>query len=187
MGARTTSINDATNSVKGIVELATDAETLAASSDSVVMTPGNFSSVIVRKVKTADETVNNSAVFQADDHISLAVGANEVWTFTGMILQTSSANSTGLQVGWYVPTGAAIYWTNDDYATSTLSMSINLDDEWITYQETSVGRIGGGGISGVYVGGANGGTLQLYWSQAIADASDAILRKGTNVIFTRLA
>ena len=29
--------------------------------------------------KTADQTVNNSAVLQNDDHLLLAVGANEVW------------------------------------------------------------------------------------------------------------
>ena len=46
---------------------------------------------IVRK--TADETVNNSAVLQNDDDLLLPIGANEIWRFEFVIYGISNATA----------------------------------------------------------------------------------------------
>lgn len=172
----------ADTTTSGVVELATDAETLAASSDSVVMTPGNLGANIIRVYKSADETVNDSAVLQDDDHLLFAVGANEVWHYE-VGLNAVSGLTPDFKFKWVVPDSTTMKWstfaitstgTAELDETSELVVGGTSANRWILFQGTI-------SVS------STAGNIQLQWAQNTQDASDTKVLKGSYIIAHRLA
>lgn len=169
----------ATTSTAGVVTLATDAETLTASSDTVVMTPGNFGANIIRVYKTTNETVNNSTTLQNDDELLFPIGANEVWGFYLFITGTFSS-SFDWKCGWTVPSGTTMQWSaidGGDVATITES---GTDVEVTSTRDSTLF------YSGVVDSAGTSGNVQLQWAQNVMFAGDLIVKAGSYLIATRL-
>jgi hypothetical protein len=179
-GKLDTWISDGSTSTKGKVELATDAETLAASSTTVVMTPGNFGANIKCIYKSADETVNNSTALQDDNHLIIPVGANEVWAFTMELIITTNA-TPDIKMGWSVPSATTMIWTRGDglggdgateATTLTYSGALSADN----FQ-----------LHGTIFVGATPGNVVFQWAQNTLEVSDTKVLKGSHIIAHRLA
>lgn len=124
--------------------------------------------------KTADETVNNSSTLQNDDHLLLAIGANEVWEFE-VNLWWIANSSADLKVAFTVPAAATLRWANTGTNTSS-----------VAYNETPVQGTSGTAFAfeastgsdrhtrfvGYVANGANAGNLQVQWAQNSTHLSD---------------
>jgi hypothetical protein len=126
--------------------------------------------------KTADETVTSSTTLQNDDHLTLAFGANEIWTFEGMI-RYGTSTTVDISIAFTLPAGATILWgaaapgigaasvTDHDayFGAGTLSGG-NLD----------FGAIGGTAIMhirGIVLMGGTAGNLQMQWAQRVSSTT----------------
>jgi len=123
---------------------------------------------IVRK--TADEIVNNSTTLQDDDHLVLAMAANEVW-YVEIYLLVDSSTVADIKYGFGYPTGCDIKWTYHYFSSRTDAALL---------EETNTWNSGTGG-TGVVVGlvlcamvanGATAGNFTLRWAQNTAEASN---------------
>src|SRR4030042_1672706 len=81
---------------------------LASSAFSAHIVDFTLHEKIVRK--TADETVNNSIALQNDDHLLFAIGANEVWDVTLMLLVTTPSVTPFFKIGWSYPASCLMFW-----------------------------------------------------------------------------
>jgi hypothetical protein len=146
-------------------------------SDEVVVTAPASGGIVAKIVrKTADEIVNNSTTLQNDDHLLLALLANEVWRFE-IDAWYAAATTTDLKVLFTVPAAATFKWWAPESYNAT-------SGAWGTATDTEISAArpleGAGSTSprglhiiGVVVNGANAGNLQLQWAQVTAGASDA--------------
>ena len=138
-------------------------------------------------LKTADETVNNSNVFQNDDHLKWTVAANEVWEFY-MALKITTESTPAFKLQFTVPAGGALIgWTAGDIG---LLVAYNTG---LTERDLTASTFIAGGkadvwlvIWGQYIGGANAGTVQLQWAQNVANATDTIVRKNSFILAHKL-
>lgn len=128
--------------------------------------------------KTADETVNNSAVMQNDNHLFLPVAANTVYRLS-MRLGISSGATPDFKTAFTFPAGTTMFYNATTVAVSTATLqNYGLD-------QTSTASIEGGQTSVTYDGlvivSAAGGTLQLQWAQNTANASDTKVLAGSYI------
>jgi hypothetical protein len=138
---------------------------------------GGGSSGIVVKYKSADETVNNSATLQNDDHLFFSIGANETWTFR-FVLFANSGTTPDLKAAVSAPSGAScIYAAIDAEAAVTTPQ--------VTTCGTATALLSGNGAYDVYevvgtvVNGATAGTVTLQWAQNTATAANTIVAAGS--------
>jgi len=129
--------------------------------------------------KSADETVNNSAVLQDDNHLSFSIGANEVWAFKWFLMYTSGA-TPDLKLKFSLPSGATMnYMTQFDFSSYTEASTLVLP--------------GGAGnplvetTHGIIFNASSAGTVQLQWAQNTATAVDSKVLKGSYIIAHKLA
>ena len=140
---------------------------------------------IVRK--TANQTVNNSTTLVNDDHLLLALAANEVWYVKLILLQTSSATAD-IKYQFTVPTDGALYG---------MTTYCNASDTWTSGYTVAASILSiSGGMAAIpnrlvtefiVKNGANAGNLQLQWAQNTADASDTIVKANSSLICHKLA
>jgi hypothetical protein len=126
--------------------------------------------------KAADETVNNSAALQNDDHLKLAMLANEVWTFELFLRVTFPSTTCGFSVDFTAPAGASGFYVEavirgdgTNQATFRDGPTLGTRGEVpaaITIADHFVK------ITGVVVNGANAGDFQFRWCQASAEANN---------------
>ena len=62
--------------------------------------------------KTADETVNNSTTLQNDDHLQLALAANDIYLVELFLLQQSPSLNSDFKCGWSYPAACTINGAN---------------------------------------------------------------------------
>lgn len=141
---------------------------------------------VQRMVKTADESVNNSAVHQNDDHLFCNLTAG---TYIFMIALHASAGASGtpdlelglnysgtvtwFQAGGHSPDLAATGVSNSGFRSSNISNIVSL---------LRFGVVSAGGL--ILIAGAisvsDSGTFRVTWAQDNATAADAItLNKGS--------
>jgi len=137
-------------------------------------------------VKASDETVNNSNTPQNDDELLFAIGANEVWEATFLIIQNSGATpdfraavaapsgALGQIYAFYVSRAAAWAFAMVDLAEVIAALGASAD---VCYPTLRV----------IVVNGATAGNVQLQWSQVTADASDTIVRAKSFLIAHKIA
>jgi hypothetical protein len=133
--------------------------------------------------KSADETVNNSDTLQNDDHLTFAVGANEVWAVELFVKFTSSADAD-FQYYFGVPAGATFQgWASYEYGVIGNSTS----NTSATFVPGDGSTIKGDTFKGVIENGATPGDVVFRWSQRVAEVSDTKVLKGSYIIAHRLA
>lgn len=129
--------------------------------------------------KTADETVNNSAVMQDDDHLVIAVGANETWRIQGL-LHVATGLTPDFKAQFTVPAGATYLGMFFGSTTSASAGNLNSMARGLSLAAAAAADLGGVGtgftlpvvVSGVLVVGGTAGNLTLQWAQNTQDASD---------------
>ena len=131
--------------------------------------------------KSADETVNNSSTLQNDDHLVLAVSANEVWAIRFVALY-NSGTTPDIKFAFTLPSGATIQFIDD-----------SLDGGAVTNAGVAINSSGQGASNAMFVSSAiafisnTPGNVQLQWAQATADPSDTKVLKGSYIIAHKLA
>ncbi|MFG2993939.1 hypothetical protein ACGFZK_32390 [Streptomyces sp. NPDC048257] len=140
-------------------------------------------------VKTADEPITNNTL-QDDDHLALSVVANG-WYEVALYLDVEGDPAADLTMGWTVPAGAALSWTENGVSAGNTnnigSVKLQRNDAAIA---SGVGIIAAGSAvlpRGVLRVAATAGTLQFRWAQTSTNASPTILKAGSMLKLTRIA
>jgi hypothetical protein len=126
--------------------------------------------------KTANETVANTTTVQADDNLTIPIGANETLEFEALIFVTSGGGS--FKVFPSAPTGSTIRWEAMlvDSASTTPVAIYGLDGTVsMSWTMTNYNAGTGAGsdwcqVKGVVTNGATAGNLTLFWAQKTANA-----------------
>lgn len=142
-----------------------------------------IAAVLTKVRKTADETVNNSTILQNDDELLFAVAANEVWEFTIIIFQISSA-AADFKANLTGPAGStiAVQGTGENTAQATF-ISLSTSESWVGRVTSVIAPI----IRGVIINGATAGNLQLQWAQSAAEVSNTKVLANSCIIAHKLA
>lgn len=135
---------------------------------------------VVKVVKAADQTVNNSTTKVNDNHLLFAVTANEEWYFViNGILDSSAVADWEGQIS--LPAGAVVdglYYcgglTPGSFSEATV-IDIPGTGTPTPFVIIAVARIGG-----------TAGNVQLQWAQNVAQASDTKLLAGSSLIAFQL-
>ena len=136
--------------------------------------------------KTADETVNNSAVLQDDNELFLPMLANEVWQITLSLIVNSSAVAD-LKLGFTAPAGAAMYsysrYIREDNVVCDgfASLAATLLLRGVGANEMPIF------LTGIVINGANAGNFQIQWAQATAEVSDTKVLTNSYIIAHKMA
>jgi len=133
--------------------------------------------------KTADEVVTSNPTCQNDDHISFAIGANEVWLV--YVHFTSNIHATpDMKVCWSTPAGstgqhgAIAAGSGSTTYRTTLSTGVNIAGSSANQGFTHWALIDTAGTSG---------TAQWQWAQITTDANAVTVRNGSFMIAWRLS
>lgn len=148
------------------------------------------------KVKSADETVNNSATLQNDDHLFFTINPSEIWVATFHLFVSAASATPDLKFACSLPTSptasamgiigaATTVATNEgdahiqSFTDATVALTVGVQAD-----SSSNSHV----IYSVYVeNGANAGTAQLQWAQSTANASDSKVRKGSYMVAHRVS
>jgi hypothetical protein len=136
--------------------------------------------LIKRVYKSADETLNNTITLQDDDHLTFAIGENEVWAFQMSVFYTAHS-SADFAYTWSLPSGATLTAGNDDFPSNSLSGGNNYSFGGNTGTKMAAG------LYGVVVNGVNAGSVTFRWAQLTLNASDITVHQGSHIIAHRLA
>lgn len=140
--------------------------------------------------KTADETVNNSNVYQDDDELVLPVAANSIWKVELFILKLSGGGAAqDTTFKFTAPVGGEFYWGNDSFI-GPLSLSTAFIINPITgnvRMQAEATTLIAAQFFGVYIGGANAGSLQLQWAQNVPEAINHTIKANSFLIGTKLS
>ena len=164
-------------------------------------TPGTWTQVasassghtVVRK--TADETVNNSATLQNDDHLLFAIGSNEVWVVMFHLFVSAASATPDIKIALSLPSGATSAMGIIGQATGTTGTEADAKIQSFTSATTalSVG-VPADSTSNTFVlysahiaNGSTAGNVQLQWAQSTANASDSKIRTGSFLVADRVA
>lgn len=126
--------------------------------------PAGVGDTLVRK--TGAESVSDSTVLQDDDHLVLALGPGEAWTFDAMVFCGSGSSTPDIKFAFTAPAGAMLTWVSDFREGTTLS-----NNALITESGTSVnnaltaGSTGVIRVQGVVTNGDSAGSLRFQWCQ----------------------
>lgn len=136
-----------------------------------------------RVVKTANEIVNNSNTPQADNHLTLSVAASKRYGWK-LHLWFDSGTTPDIKFEVRVPTGADGYMSGMGFSVAGAS-----DNEAPVYAYGAGGGWNDGGIAGGVIRhrrmegylktAGTAGSIDLYWSQNTANASDTTLHEGS--------
>lgn len=134
--------------------------------------------------KSADETVNNSAVLQNDDELFFTAEANKTYLIELFLLHTSV--TADFKWGFSVPAGATVYFGPGWIGSIAYWDSLSLAGTPVALflSGGSMSTAGGGGlanISGlrifaVCVMGGTAGTVNFQWAQDSAIASNNVVK-----------
>jgi hypothetical protein len=136
--------------------------------------------------KTADESVSSSTSVQNDDHLLIALGANEFWVFE-LILIWGTGPSGSPKVAFSAPSGATGGYgmvarqgsSPDTYVIQALSSETEL--------QTNNSNPSHNFIWGSVATSSSSGNLQLRWAQGSSSGNATVLKKGSILRATRVA
>ncbi|MFJ3834430.1 hypothetical protein ACIPY6_02815 [Streptomyces sp. NPDC090054] len=144
----------------------------------------------VRSVaKLVDEQVTNNTL-QDDNELLLSVVANG-WYRVDLYLDTEGDPAADLTMGWSVPAGALLSWTEGGVSAGNTnnigSIKLQRND---AATSSGVGIIAAGSVvlpQGVLRVAGTAGTLQFRWAQTTTNAAPTIVKAGSALMLTRIA
>jgi hypothetical protein len=179
---------NATNARHGLLLKLIDDTTKFLRSDGGWQVPAGGGPTIVRK--TADETVNNSTVLQNDDHLLLAIAANEVWLVVFYLNLLQGNSTTPLyKFAVTVPDGATLIFGGPMETTTTgvANVTGTTTSGGALTQRTAANAIDALMLFAIVTNGATAGNIQLQWAQAITQAVDTKVLANSCLIAFKLA
>lgn len=138
-------------------------------------------------LKTADETVNNSSVLQNDDHLLLAMAANEAWVIDIILYYLSVSATPDIKCDAAIPNGASgayVAW-GLDYANAVYTAATAIGTTCAFGATAGVLRVAR--ITYVVVNGATAGNFQFQWAQRTATAEDTTMKTNSCLIAHQVA
>lgn len=146
---------------------------------------------ILKAVKTADETVNNSSTYQDDDHLSVTLEANsnyiiQVCIFAQQI--TDGSRTPKIKFVYPTSTTGAYVWrlySSSDVSQQGGGYTTNIADEftgWFTALDPAARLT----VDGIISTSSTAGTFKVQWAQQLAGAMDTKLLKGSYIILTKI-
>ena len=131
-------------------------------------------------VKTADETVNNSATLQDDDHLKLWLPKNSIWQgfFTAYWVAANALHDMKWQ--WTLPSGCTGVWETDPSTSQTASSMASL---WGGTATAGTDMLSRWWLT-IVMGGTSG-TVQLQWAQSFSGATNSTMKKGSSLLLFR--
>ena len=132
--------------------------------------------------KLADQTVNNSSGLVLDTDLILPVDSNDVWIIEYGIWHTSTVANMRFQIN--VPAGATGYWGMMYQGSSSGAQHFKGDGKAFINPLADVDAKTLGFLqiyASVLVGGS-AGSIELFWAQASADASDTKVLLGSYLV-----
>jgi len=146
--------------------------------------------------KTADKTLNNVAVLENDNHLLLALLANEVWQIDIFILCQGDANAN-IKFGLSYPVGCVIWWgcvgAGGAVALDTWGATgVGGNQQLLAEDAAEPGGItnvspAGYRFSLIVINGANAGNVNLQWCQNLAQVADTTVFENSCLIAHQLA
>jgi hypothetical protein len=125
------------------------------------------------RVKLADETVNNNAAFQNDDHLSCTLAANSSYFLDKYFIFNSGA-TPDIKTQLVGPSGMSGVVTLYSLGGSVVSnFSATSSVIWDGTGANQLARVFG------FITTTNGGALNWQWGQNTANASNTIVRQGS--------
>ena len=182
-------IPDATETVKGIAEIATQAETDTGTDDTRFITPLKLatkpgSSNIQAFSKAADEDVTNSTTLQDDDDLNnvISLAANSKYILDGYLFVAQTGTAGGIKTNYVLPAGATLTVSTRVPLPSKAVKSkdtSNTGSVLISYVDTTdIGNAGEGiYVRGIITTAGTAGNLGFQWAQESADIVETTLAK----------
>jgi hypothetical protein len=150
----------------------------------------NSKAAITSKVKSADETVNNSATLQNDNDLFFSIGANEIWVVETYLRITMGAASDYKQT-WTVPAGAVMVGFPDDLNNlgSATAGAGTAEVSLLTTRTKTIAANSNVLIieRGLLINGGTAGTVQYQWAQNAATVENTSVLRGSHITAYRLA
>jgi hypothetical protein len=141
--------------------------------------------VPVVKVKTANETVNNTSTLQNDDHLAWPVVASGSYILD-LYLYYQSNSTADFKFDWTYPTGTTFNWGATYYDVSSVLTNGG------PFTQATTGAVGGTGAAvlaavhyQITVGGTPG-TFQMQFAQNVANASNTTVFAGSYGVMIRV-
>lgn len=146
--------------------------------------------------KTADQTVNNSAVLVDATGMSFAVEANDVWLVHGWLMVDSTA-AADIKFGWTVPASTTMRWgatASDDpnvtswgpTATTSSPTALAIESGSLNFGALAGASILGMSLTAIITVAGTAGTVQFRFAQAAATAVNTILKQNSCLVGMRL-
>lgn len=145
-------------------------------------------------VKSADETVNNSAVLQADDELLFAIGTSGFWEFE-FKLWIESTTAADFKVAIIGPAAVTGYYTayrnttgdpTDGNFASSASTNFSAPSGFAC-QMSAAGSFALVMVKGVVRSGGTAGNVVLHWAQNAANAVDTTVKEDSLLVAIRRA
>lgn len=141
------------------------------------------------KRKTADESVSSSTTLQSDNHLTMAVGANEEYVGTFEIFAGDALTTTGCKVAIQVPTGstlrvAAVKLDNVAFVYHQQTTTSDAGLDFTTAQ--TVGTTALYRISVWVLVGGTAGSITLRWAQSTSSATALTFKRGSFMSMTKV-
>lgn len=145
-------------------------------------------------LKTADETVTNSAVLQDDDQLQVAVDANKTYRLSGFVRWTCASSTPDIQFAFSLPAGASLSWWGAGPHTDLTAQNSNLsvyapDDTGVVWYGTNNSTTFPSAmiIAGLLIVGSTAGSLTLRWAQQTSNASGVTVKEKSYLELLRVA
>jgi hypothetical protein len=148
---------------------------------------------IVRK--TADETVNNSAALQNDDHLVFPIAANETWYVEALLLAQGATVNADYKWGWSGPAGATANWSLAALADATAGGYVQRTTALTSSSVLAIGATastpGLAGtttvkLEGIFSAVGTAGAINLQWAQDVATVENSKVLAGSFLKIRRI-
>jgi len=151
--------------------------------------------------KTANETVNNSAALQNDDHLLLAVGANEIWIAEFTLLLWAASSTADWKFGFSYPAGCSLYFANSGGGANVASgpcwsapgatgtiIALAVEGENIQNAgQSNVAGATGGRVVVLIINGATAGNVNFQWAQNTATVENNTILANSCMVAHKIA
>lgn len=154
--------------------------TFAAGDEPTAAQLNQYAPKIVVQVADTSPPVNNSTTLVNDDGMVFALEANTRYVISGRVVFNSGA-TPDIKIGWTYPAGVTLNYSLTGYSGGAFSSSG-------PYTQTSTPAMDGGAsddefmIRGVVTVSSTAGNLQLQYAQNTANASNTVIKAGTDIM-----
>lgn len=141
-------------------------------------------------IKSANESVASSVVFQNDDHLFFQVAPNTKYWVIAQLLYTGSTTGD-LQLGFSAPSGSTMNWCTDALGSgATGNADIVSRSRQIISSSPVAGAITGADTiicaKGILSTSTSGGTFRVKWCQGTSNATSTTVYAGSMFMARRL-